>query len=87
MSFVSPSGFVLPRRTVTSIPSPAASGDVGPPEDAHLAPTHPRHEEQPCDHRIEAATLDGDLLGLDAAAATLRPRAGNGNMKKDPVAT
>ena len=51
-------------------------GDVGPPQGAHLAPTHPRHEEEPCDHRVEAAPLDGDLVGLDAAA-TPRTLAGS----------
>ena len=43
-------------------------GDVGPPEGAHLAPPHPRHEEEPGDHGVEVAALEGDLLGLDAAA-------------------
>ena len=34
-------------------------GDVGPPQGAHLAAPHPRHEEQPHDHRNELATLQG----------------------------
>ena len=52
-------------------------GDVGPPQGAHLPPTHPRHEEEPCDHRVEAAPLDGDLVGLDAADSTPRTLAGS----------
>ena len=60
-SFVSPSWFVFPRRTVTNTPSPAKR--------AHLAPAHPPHEEEPGDHGVEAAALEGDLLGLTAAAA------------------
>ena len=51
-------------------------GDVGPAEGAHLAPAHPGHEEEPRNHGVEAAVLEGDLVGLDAAAATLRPVAG-----------
>ena len=51
-------------------------GDVGPAEGAHLAPAHPGHEEEPRNHGVEAAVLEGDLVGLDAAAATPRPVAG-----------
>ena len=36
---------------------------------AHLAPLHPRHEEEPRDHGVELAALEGDLVRLDAAAA------------------
>ena len=43
--------------------------DVGPAQRAYLAPAHPAHEEEPRDHRIEAAALEGDLLGLATAAA------------------
>ena len=35
---------------------------VDPPEGAHLAPPQPRHEEQPRDHRVEAAALQDDLV-------------------------
>ena len=51
-------------------------GDVGPAAGAHLAPPHPGHEEEPRDHGVEAAALEGDLVGLDAAAAAPRPVAG-----------
>ena len=47
---VSPSWFVLPRRAVTSTVAVCrVVGDVGPPEGAHLAPPHPRQEEELCD--------------------------------------
>ena len=47
--------------------NPVAVGRVGPAEGAHLAPPHAGHEEeQPGDHRVEPAALDGDLAGLDA---------------------
>ena len=36
----------------------------------------PRHEEQPRDHRVEPAALQGDVAGLDAVAAATRPVAG-----------
>ena len=49
-------------------------GDVGPAEGAHLAPPHPGHEEKPRDHGVEAAALEGDILGLDAAPGTLAKR-------------
>ena len=45
-------------------------------EGADLAPPHPGHEEEPCDHGGEAAALAGDEVGLDAAAAAPRPVAG-----------
>ena len=51
-------------------------GDVGPVEGAHLAPPHSGHEEEPCDHGGEAAALEGDPLGLGAAASPARPVAG-----------
>ena len=50
--------------------------DVGPAEGAHLVPPHPGHEEESRDHGVEPAALEGDLVGLDAAAAgaaTARP--------------
>ena len=50
--------------------------DVGPVEGADLAPPHPGHEEEPCDHGVEAAALAGDGVGLDAAAAAPRAVAG-----------
>ena len=75
------------RRLALLVRLPAADGDqhpvavgrvvdVGPAQGAHFAPPHPRHEEEPGDHRVEAAALEGDLVGLDAAAATPRPLAG-----------
>ena len=36
----------------------------------------PRHEEEPRDHGVELAALEGDLVGLDAAAAMPRAMAG-----------
>ena len=76
-SFVSPSWFVLLRRTVTSTPSPsAASATSALVEGADLAPPHPGHEEEPCDHGVEAAALAGDGVGLDAAPAAPRAVAG-----------
>ena len=51
-------------------------GDVGPAEGADLAPPHPGHEEESCDHGVEAAALAGDGVGLDAAAAPPRLVAG-----------
>ena len=60
-SRVSHSWFVFPRRTVTS--TPVAVGrivDVGPAEGAHLAPPHPPMKRSP---GVEAAALEGDLLG------------------------
>ena len=39
-------------------------------------PPQPRHEEQPRDHRVEPAALQGDVAGLDAVAAATRPVAG-----------
>ena len=64
-----------PRRTVTSTPSPsAASSTSAPAHPSHLAPPHPAHEEEPRDHRVDAAALERDLLGL--AAAPARPVAG-----------
>ena len=51
-------------------------GDVGPVEGADLAPPHPGHEEESCDHGVEAAALAGDGVGLDAAASPARPVAG-----------
>ena len=35
---------------------------------------HPGHEEEPRDHAVEAAALEGDGVGLNALAAA--PRAG-----------
>ena len=55
------SWFVFPRRTVTTTPSPSAAA-----QRADLALPHPRHEEQPRDHRVEAAALEGDLLRTHA---------------------
>ena len=77
----------VPRLTLLVRLAAAADGDedpvavgrvgaVGPAEGAHLAPPHPGHEEEPRDHGVEAAALEGDLVGLDAAAATPRPVAG-----------
>ena len=54
-------------------------GDIAPEQVAHLAPPHPRHEEQPRDHRVELAALQGDLVGFDGAAGTPRPVAGGEN--------
>ena len=51
-------------------------GDVAPEQGAHLAAPHPRHEEQPRDHRVKPTALQGDVAGLDAAAAATRPVAG-----------
>ena len=70
-SLASPSGFVLPRRTVTSIPSPAAAAATSAHRRALTSLRRiPAIEEEPRDHRVEPAALDGDLVGLDAAAAT-----------------
>ena len=77
----------VPRLTLLVRLAAAADGDedpvavgrvgaVGPADGAHLAPPHPGHEEQPRDHGVEPAALEGDLVGLDAAAATPRPVAG-----------
>ena len=52
---------------MTRTPSPSAAS--GPAEGAHLAPAHPGHEEEPRDRSVEPAALEGDLAGLDAAAA------------------
>ena len=51
-------------------------GDVGLSERRDLAPAHPGHEEQLRDDGIEAAALEGDLVGLDASAAPARLAAG-----------
>ena len=48
-------------------------GDVGPVEGAHLAPPHPRHEEEPGDHRVEAAAIEGDLVGDPPATPKTDP--------------
>ena len=54
-----PSWFVLHRRTVTSTPSPsAASATSAQAPRAHLAPPHPRHEEESRDHGVEATPLE-----------------------------
>ena len=53
-------------------------GDVGPVEGADLAPPHPGHEEEPCDHGVEAAALAGDGVGLDARG---RGAAGGGRWR------
>ena len=45
--------------------------DVGPAQRADLAPPHPAHEEEPGDHGVEAAAVEGNLLGLAAAPARL----------------
>ena len=76
-SLVSPSWFVFPRRTVTStLVAVGRVVDVGPAKRAHLAPAHPPHEKEPGDHGVEAAAIEGDLLGLAAAAAPARLMAG-----------
>ena len=51
-------------------------GDVGPAQGADLAPPHAGHEEQSRDHGIEAAALEGDLVGLDPQPAPTRAMAG-----------
>ena len=54
------------------LPSCAACTNSGPSRAARRgAPPHPRHEEEPGDHGVEAAALEGDLLGLAAALARL----------------
>ena len=63
-SFVSPSGFVLP--TADRHQHPVAGGRLGD-LSAHrraltLLRRKPRHEEQPRDHRVEAAALQDDLV-------------------------
>ena len=66
---------------------PAADGDEHPVAVGHVGtsaqrspltslPPHPAHEEEPRDHRVEAAALEGDLLGLAAGAAPARLMSG-----------
>ena len=44
---------------MTSTPSPsAASATSAPAQRAHLAPPHPRHEEESRDHGVEATPLE-----------------------------
>ena len=76
------------RSTVENAARPGADGDEHPVDvgrvvdlsasahPAHLAPPHPAHEEEPRDHRVDAAALEGDLLGLASAAAPARSVAG-----------
>ena len=62
----------LPTADGDERPSPVGHiVDVGPAKRAHLAPAHPRHEEEPGDHGVEAAALESDLVGLATAAARL----------------
>ena len=86
-SFVSPSWFVLLRRTVTSTPSPSVVSTTSDQRRVlTLAAAHSGHEQQSSDHRIETPTLEGDLLGLDATPAPTRPTAGgeHGRQVRDP---
>ena len=65
--------------TTRSTSTPSTVGrvvDVGPAKRAHLTPPHPTHEEEPGDHGVEAAAVEGHLLGLAAAAAPTRLVAG-----------
>ena len=65
----------LPSAARAARRGPRAPGSrVGPAEGAYLAPPHPRHEEEPRDHRVDAAA--GGLIGLDAAPASTRAMAG-----------
>ena len=62
---------------MTSIPSPAAAAATSAHRRALTSLRRiPAIEEEPRDHRVEPDALDGDLVGLDAAAAT--PPAGAG---------
>ena len=47
-------------------PRPAGPDRAADAAGADLAPPHPGHEEEPRDHGVEAAALEGDLLRLDA---------------------
>ena len=58
---------VLGLRGRCGAKRPEGVGDVVP-----LAAPHPRHEEEARDHRVELAALQGDLVGLDAAASQPR---------------
>ena len=68
-------GVSIPRLHLVVEPSPAG-----------LAPPLPRHEQQPRDHRVELAALQGDLVGLHAAAATSRLVTGGAASRDAPRA-
>ena len=73
-SVVSPSWFVLLRRTVTSTPSPSAAAATSAQRRALTSLRRiPAMKRESGDHRVEAAALEGDLVGLDAAAAPAWP--------------
>ena len=65
---------VFPRRTGDE--DPVASSTASPPEGAHLAPPHPRHEEEPRSPPQGRPRSRATSFGLATAAASAKLVAG-----------